>query len=97
MANEEQVKILMQGAKVWNKWREENPNVRPDLSGANLHGASLRGASLRGASLGVANLSGANLKEIIAGYTSFSNLDLSQANDLETVSHRSPSSKNSRA
>ena len=27
MANEEQLSILKQGVDVWNKWREENPDV----------------------------------------------------------------------
>ena len=35
MANEEQLKILKQGVDVWNKWREENPNVMIDLEQAN--------------------------------------------------------------
>jgi len=34
MANPEHLKILKQGVKAWNKWRKENPGVRPDLSGA---------------------------------------------------------------
>lgn len=32
MANPEHLKILKQGVEAWNKWREENPEVRPDLS-----------------------------------------------------------------
>jgi hypothetical protein len=36
MANEEHVKILKQGVNVRNKWREENPDVKPDLSKAKL-------------------------------------------------------------
>jgi len=31
MANPEHVKILKQGAEVWNKWREINPDIKPDL------------------------------------------------------------------
>jgi hypothetical protein len=31
MANDEHVKMLTQGADVWNAWREENPDVKPDL------------------------------------------------------------------
>ena len=42
MANEEHLKILEQGVEVWNKWLSENPNKRPDLSGADLSGADLR-------------------------------------------------------
>lgn len=31
MANKEHLKILKQGVEAWNKWREENPDVEPDL------------------------------------------------------------------
>ena len=61
MANPEHLKILEQGVEGWNKWRKENPDVRPDLIEANLEGANLSGAHLRVANLEGANLSGANL------------------------------------
>jgi len=71
MANNEQLKILMQGSDAWNKWRKENPDARIDLREANLCGANLVaadfreanliGADLRGADLREANLCGANL------------------------------------
>ena len=32
MANQEHVKIIKQGVEVWNKWREENIFIVPDLS-----------------------------------------------------------------
>ena len=32
MANEEHVALLKQGVEVWNKWREENPDIKPDLT-----------------------------------------------------------------
>jgi uncharacterized protein YjbI with pentapeptide repeats len=66
VANEEQVKILLQGAEVWNAWREANPDIRPDLSrhipGFDLRGAKLRGANLRSADLKSALLSDADLR-----------------------------------
>ncbi len=68
MANEEHVKILKQGVEVWNKWREENRDVRPDLIRADLFRADLNGADLidadlRGAGLKEAGLKEADLKE----------------------------------
>jgi uncharacterized protein YjbI with pentapeptide repeats len=36
MAHQEHLDILNQGVEVWNQWREENKNIRPDLNGANL-------------------------------------------------------------
>jgi uncharacterized protein YjbI with pentapeptide repeats len=67
MANEEQLAILKQGAEVWNKWRSENSNVKPDLSGADLIGTSLRGADLIGTNLNEANLSWADLTGAFLG------------------------------
>jgi Pentapeptide repeats (8 copies) len=71
MAKDEHVAILKKGEYAWNQWRGENPDIRPDLFGANLIGAylgganlswaDLVGANLTGANLGGANLSGANL------------------------------------
>jgi hypothetical protein len=59
MANEEHLKILKQGVKVWNRWKEENPNIRPDLSRADLHGADFSGVDLSGARLFRTDLSAA--------------------------------------
>lgn len=56
MANRKHLNILKEGVEVWNKWREENPDIRPDLSGAKLTRADLIGANLRKADLIEANL-----------------------------------------
>jgi hypothetical protein len=71
MANPEHVEILKQGVEVWNRWREENSNIKPDLSGlamentdiadAYLHYADLSSARLAGANMSWAILKGANL------------------------------------
>jgi len=64
--NKKHLEILRQKVEGWNDWRRENPEVEPDLSGANLEGADLYGANLseailNGANLAWANLYGANL------------------------------------
>ena len=46
MANQKQLKILKQGVEVWNKWREEDSEVRANLHGANLEWANLQQARL---------------------------------------------------
>jgi pentapeptide repeat protein len=66
MANDEHVALLAQGVAAWNAWRDENPDIVPDLTGANLNSAQLRrvnltGANLSGAQLRVAYLRRANL------------------------------------
>lgn len=75
MANREHVERLKQGVEVWNRWREENPDVVPDLSEANLLNADLRGANLSKANLREANLCIANLS-----YANFFEADLRRAN-----------------
>lgn len=54
MANREHLAKLKQGVEAWNLWRENHPEVIPDLSVADLKGAKLtwwrvRVANLRGA------------------------------------------------
>lgn len=63
MADEEQLAVLRQGRDAWNAWREQNPDIRVDLSGANLSGKSLSGADLFRADLTCANLFKADLIE----------------------------------
>jgi len=63
MANDEHVAMLKQGVAAWNAWRYQNPNIRPDLTNADLSETSLSGAKLAQANLREADLSGANLRE----------------------------------
>ena len=80
MANDEHVALLKQGVAAWNAWRDENPDIRPDLSGANLSEADLSGANLSGADLRGANLSGANLSGANLSGANLSGANLSEAN-----------------
>jgi uncharacterized protein YjbI with pentapeptide repeats len=70
MANPEQVRILRNGVEAWNKWRSENPDIRPDLRNISLHKADLYGTgidpllshiNLKNAVMFNSNLGGANL------------------------------------
>jgi hypothetical protein len=79
MANEEHLKILRQGVEVWNRWREENPDVRPDLSGAHLSGPDLREVDLREVDLREADLSRASLSAVNLNWANLSRADLSRA------------------
>ena len=40
--------VLKLGVEAWNRWREENPEIRPDLTQADLREANLGLANLRG-------------------------------------------------
>lgn len=101
MANKEQLDILKQGIEVWNLWRKEHTDIRPDLRYADLRGADLSYADLSYATLHYATLSGADLRYADLRYTTLSgasvgwtvlgNVDLSVVKELETVRHEGPS------
>ena len=61
VASQDQIDIIKSKVENWNKWREENPSVRPNLEGAHLEGADLRQAHLEGAYLAGAHLWETNL------------------------------------
>jgi len=62
MANEEQLALLKQGVKEWNKWRRQNPDVEIDLSNLELTGINHRHINLSGARLWFAKLKDADLR-----------------------------------
>jgi TIR domain/Pentapeptide repeats (8 copies) len=80
MANDEHVAMLKKGVKVWNKWRDENQSIQPDLRGANLAEANLAEANLRGANLAGAGLTKANLTRADLSGTSLFEANLTRAN-----------------
>jgi uncharacterized protein YjbI with pentapeptide repeats len=80
MANQEHLDILKQGREAWNAWRQQHPEIQPDLSDVELSRARLIEVDLSntyfyGADLFSANLYQANLK----------GTDLSRANLSETT------------
>jgi uncharacterized protein YjbI with pentapeptide repeats len=79
MTSREQLEILKQGARAWNKWRAENPNVEIDLSGSDLYGADLNRINLNWANLERAFLERADLDR-----ADLMGANLSQANLIDT-------------
>ena len=75
MPNEDHLYILRQGVDAWNKWRDENLEIHPDLIRANLSEANLSEANLSGTKLNVADLNEADLNE-----ADLSGADLNGAN-----------------
>ncbi|SRR6266487_3299409 len=62
MANQQHLDLLTQNVETWYQWRNEYPDVQPDLSGGRLSYAKLSksdffGADLSGISLSEVNLS----------------------------------------
>ena len=90
--NPEHLAVLRQGLEVWNLWREQNPDIRPNLFkadlkrfilwDANLQGTDLEGANLEGAWLSLANLRGALIRQARLGNALLGGANLSGA-DLE--------------
>jgi hypothetical protein len=60
MANPEHLEILKRGVEGWNNWREEHPDIEPDLSAADLQNMDLKGANFKLTNLRGANLEAAN-------------------------------------
>jgi uncharacterized protein YjbI with pentapeptide repeats len=79
MPIEEHFNKIKQGVDAWNQWREENPEIVPDLSQADIRGSQLQkinlsNTNLKEAKLQYSNLTGATLEKA----------DLNKAKLLET-------------
>jgi hypothetical protein len=44
MADDDHIAQPMRGVAAWNTWRDENPDIHPDLGGRTLTKANLSGA-----------------------------------------------------
>jgi uncharacterized protein YjbI with pentapeptide repeats len=90
MANDEHVALVSKGKSTWNEWRLSNPQITPDLRGAdlnrgdlyerNLANADLREADLYGADLQNADLRGADLRSAVLRHARLRFAKLSGAN-----------------
>ena len=95
MANPEHLSILMEGVEIWNEWREEHPDIEPDLSNLDLKNTNLRFANLINTNLEYtnlkhtyflgANLYNTNLKGAILDNSFLRNVNLEYA-DLQKAS-----------
>lgn len=79
MASEEHLDLLRRGVTEWNLWRAGQPDIRPDLSGANLSGAALSGVNLSKATLIGATLSETDLRRANLRAADLSGVDLFKA------------------
>ncbi len=95
MANPEHLRILKQGVEVWNRWREENPKISPDLSGTelrsrdfrgmNLKRASFKGSDLRDTKMQQADLRNADLRQCYLSRTDLTGATLQGANLIAAI------------
>ncbi len=88
-AREKHIKILMSGVKSWNKWREDNPEIRPELymtkikgtfCGANLKSVNFEGAIFDHCILAQSKMKGANLAKSF-----FDECNIQQGNLSEAI------------
>ena len=77
MANQKHLDILKRGVQVWNQWRLEHPDIRPDLSDVD---QSASNRYIRGVPMDGANLREVNLADTWLKYQSLKNTDLRGAN-----------------
>lgn len=80
MANEEHIHILKQGVAVWNKWRNDNPEIKPDLSKVSLHDADLNWINFVWAYLGYIDFTDTNLSEANLTMANLGGVDLTETN-----------------
>src|SRR5260370_480750 len=78
MANQEHLDILKQGVKIWNQWRKEHADVKPDLSSPRLQRTYLQNANLSGAYLVGTDLSYAHLRGVLLIQTNLPGATLTQ-------------------
>ncbi len=76
MADKKHLAILKQGVAVWNQWRKNNPNIKPDLKGADLRSAILQLSTLKGVNLSQTNLTDTDLKGADLWYANLTGVDL---------------------
>lgn len=88
MANEEHLNILKQGIEVWNRWREANPEIQPNLEGTNLFSANLIEANFSRTNFSDADLSEVNLSRANLSRTELFRTNLSRANLEEAGLYR---------
>jgi beta-lactamase regulating signal transducer with metallopeptidase domain len=77
--------IIDRGVTEWNRWRDEHPDIMPNLVGVNLSEANLEGANLENAKLMGADLKEANLKNAILTGAKLQGANLKEATLEGTV------------
>lgn len=80
MANPEHLAVLIQGVAVWNEWRKNNPQIKPDLSGINFDRRNFAKANFSHANFYQSVFKEANLQETSFEYANLSETSFKKAN-----------------
>jgi uncharacterized protein YjbI with pentapeptide repeats len=78
MANEDHVTRAGYAVGVWNQWRDEHPEIAPDLSGAVISSGLHRGRKLFGANLSGTDFRRSNMREVLLQDSDLKSADLSK-------------------
>jgi|SRR5215831_5407210 len=84
MSNPEHLAKLKEGPVIWNQWREEHPEILPDLSKADLRRIDLTQVNLSKANLRQTDLTNAELSNASLEYADFGGATLIGANLRES-------------
>ncbi len=76
--DQKQFDIIRKGKKAWEMYRKDFPDVKINLSGADLSDLILSGADLRGADLSNTDLRGTDLRNAVLEGADLSNADLGE-------------------
>jgi len=87
MANHKHVEILSRGVPIWNQWREQDIDIKPNLSGTNLFQVNLSNANLRQTDLRKTDLRGAKLNEANLYKSDLRNANLKGASVISSNLH----------
>jgi|GEM_PF-3042508 len=85
MANIEHFSLLAKGISVWNEWRNNNPEIIPDLSDANLQGMYLECVNFEKVNLTGANLSQCKLRWARFDGAAIDNINIEEADVVNTA------------
>lgn len=90
MADPKHLENLDNGVEAWNEWRENNPDIRPDLSEANFFQRKFSGANffntiLSRAEFHIANLHEANLREAFLDFAVFEDTNLTKCDFKDSI------------
>lgn len=85
MANEEQLAILRQGVEVWNRWRDENPDVVIDLEGENFSYRNLKKVNFANSNLSDADFTDSDFEGADFTRANLSEAELTGANLIKAI------------
>lgn len=88
MADQRHLNKLNEGVRAWNQWREEHPEILPDLRKADLQGAILTEVDLRRTNLDCADLRNAKLCSVSLNSASLYQTNLSGARLRDAYLHK---------